>query len=339
MGYIAGAFLTFALVGRVPENRLFSAGLIVTSVSLLMCGFSGDIWHLTFWRILAGIAGAPAFIAGSAMVAALFPNDPQKNALAIAGYFSGAGLGMILSGAFLPALFASHGPSFWPYAWIGIGLCSLLMAPISLWAAGQIDLAPAANLGKRPLPARKMTRALIGYGLFATGYIVYLTFIIAWAKSIDLSVAAMSAGWVLIGLGIIISPFVWRPVLARHASGLPLALTCAATGLATLAPVLFPGIAGFAVSSFLFGLAVFMGPGSVTNFGRKNLPRQMWAKSVSLFTVIFAIGQTIGPVAAGAIADMTGDLSTGLLAAGAILLLAAGFAFGQKPISEAAPRT
>ena len=41
----------------------------------------------------------------------------------------------------------------------------------------------------------------------------------------------------------------WRPVLARWASGVPLALACAMTGIATLLPWVVPGVLGFALSA------------------------------------------------------------------------------------------
>lgn len=334
LGYVAGALLTFALIGRLSAKGLFNAGLVVTSVSLLMCGLGDGFWYLTFWRILAGIAGAPVFIAGGAMAATLFPGDARKNALAIAGYFGGAGLGMILSGALLPGLFAQHGPAFWPNAWIGLGLCSLLVAPLSIWASGRTEVSPSGRGNSAALPMGRMLFALSGYGLFAMGYIVYLTFIIASVKDMGLGVSAISAGWVLIGIGIIASPFLWRPVLARYASGVPLALACAMTGIATLAPWIVPGIPGFALSALLFGLAVFIGPGAVTSFGRKNLPQALWGKSVSVFTLIFAIGQTVGPVAAGVIADKTGSPDTGIIVAGFLLLAAASLAVVQRPLDQ-----
>ncbi|CAN0606437.1 unnamed protein product, partial [Ectocarpus sp. 12 AP-2014] len=136
----------------------------------------------------------------------------------------------------------------------------------------------------------------------------------------------------LIGVGIIASPFVWKPVLARFTSGMPLALACAVTAAATLVPVFFPSLLGLLMSGLCFGLAVFIGPSAVTSFGRKNLPQALWGKSVSLFTLIFAIGQTVGPVAAGKIGDASGTLSTGLLCSGAILLLAAFLAALQRPL-------
>ena len=334
LGYIGGAVLTFLAIGRFPAKWLFSIGLIVTALSLLMCGFGEDFWYLTFWRILAGLAGAPVFIAGGTMAASLFPNDARRNALAIAGYFGGAGLGMILSGALLPGLFARHGALFWPEAWIGLSATSLVLAPLSIWAAGQTEVSRKTGKDDASLPVAQMGFALLGYGLFATGYIVYLTFIVASVRQAGMSAAAISGGWVIIGIGIILSPFLWRPVLARWASGVPLALACAVTGIATLLPWVVPSVLGFALSALLFGLAVFIGPGAVTSFGRKNLPQALWGKSVSLFTLIFAIGQTVGPVAAGAIADVTGTVDTGVIVAGGILLCAAALASFQRPLPQ-----
>lgn len=332
LGYIAGALMTLALIGRLRARDLFIAGLVVTSVSLLMCGFGDGFWYLTFWRVMAGLAGAPVFIAGGAMAATLFPDDPKRNALAIAGYFGGAGLGMILSGAALPAAFDIRGAGFWPGAWIALGVTSLLMSPVSIWAALRVDSPGPTGHSPGRLPIREMGAALLGYGLFATGYIVYLTFVVAWMQQIDLTVTTVSVSWVLIGIGIIVSPFAWKPILARFASGLPLALACLVTGAATLGPVLVPNVTGLVLSAFCFGLAVFIGPGSVTSFGRKNLPRDLWARSVSLFTLVFSIGQSIGPVAAGAIGDLTGTLGAGLLSAGAILIAAAAIAGLQRPL-------
>jgi predicted MFS family arabinose efflux permease len=335
-GYIFGAMLTFTLVGKIKNRDFYIVGLLVTAVSLLMCGTSDEFWFLTFWRVLAGIAGAPVFILGGAMVSRLFPDNPRNTALAIAGYFGGAGLGMVVSGAVLPIWFDNAGAAAWPNAWIVLGLASLAMAPASIWAAWQVAPSKATPSSTEALPIFKMGWVLCGYGLFATGYIIYLTFVVSWMQNARFSAIVISIIWALIGLGIMASPFVWKPVLARYTSGVPLALACAATGLASAIPVFYPDLIGLVISSICFGLAVFIGPSSVTSFGRENLPEPLWAKSVSLFTLIFAIGQTIGPVGAGMIGDYTGSLSVSLMVGGVILASATLIAAMQKPLSKTA---
>jgi hypothetical protein len=51
---------------------------------------------------------------------------------------------------------------------------------------------------------------------------------------------------------------------------------------------------------------------------------------VSVFTVLFAIGQAIGPVLIGWLADITQSLYTGLAASVAILLAASAAALCQR---------
>jgi MFS family permease len=212
------------------------------------------------------VAGAPVFIAGGALVAAMFPNDSKKNALAIAVYFGGGGLGLILSGAALPALFEYQGITAWPLSWIALGVASLLACPVSIWAAMSVQVSSRQADKPAPLPARDMLGALIGYGFFATGYIVYLTFIVAWMKELPADFVLVSLVWVTIGIGIIASPFAWRSILAKFASGLPLALATATVALGTVLPVFWAGPVGLFMSAGLFGLAVFIGPGSITRF-------------------------------------------------------------------------
>ena len=336
-GYIFGAMMALALIQKLSPARMFSIGIVGTSVFLLFSGLTQDFWTLTLWRVLAGVTGAPVFIAGGALAAAMFPEDPRKNALAIAMYFGGGGLGMILSGTTLPALFEYHEATAWPLSWIVLGVSSLLACPIAIWAAMNVQAAPRAIQKPLPLPVRQMTGALVGYGFFATGYIVYLTFIVAWMKEQPASFVMVSLVWVTIGVGIIASPFAWRSILAKYSSGVPLALATFAVGIGTVLPVFWAGAVGLFLSAGLFGLAVFIGPSSVTSFSRKNLPQAAWGRSVSLFTLVFAIGQTIGPVGAGWIIDFTGKIHHSLLFAGAILALGALAASCQRPLDARRP--
>jgi len=113
---------------------MFSGGLVATFVFLLRSGLTHDFWDahfwmLTLWHVLAGVAGASVNIAGGALVAVKFPDDPRKNAAAIAVYFGGGGLGVILSGAALPAPFSHHGHAAWPMSWIVLGVSSLMPVP------------------------------------------------------------------------------------------------------------------------------------------------------------------------------------------------------------------
>ena len=102
-------------------------------------------------------------------------------------------------------------------------------------------------------------------------------------------------------------------------------------------PVLWPTSAGLIASAVVFGLSVFMCPTAVTQFMAQNLAPEARGRGVALITVIFAIGQTIGPVAAGTIGDAFGSIAPGLLAAAAILLLGAACGLMQRPVRAPQP--
>lgn len=335
LGYLAGAVLTLALIKHLPLTRLFVVGMMCTSTSLFLSGLTENFALQTLWRITAGIAGAPVFISGGLLAAGLFP-DPQRTALAIALYFGGGGVGMILSGATLPMLFANRGAAAWPIAWIALGLASGFFTVLSILAARHLDkptLTNSVSDNAKSMPMRlpiwRMSFALVGYGLFATGYIVYVTFLVAWMRDINAGPRLVSWTWVVIGLGIIASPFLWRRVLARYENGIPLALATGVTALGTLLPLGVSGAFGLIASAALFGTAVFIAPASVTAFSRKNLAPNLQGSAVAVFTTVFAVGQTIGPVAAGAIGDAFGAIEQGLLAAGLVLTIGAVVSLGQ----------
>ena len=338
LGYLAGAALTFALVRKFPAYRLFAWGMIGTSASLLLSGAAPAFWMLTVLRITAGIFGALVFISGGALATRLFAEDRARSALAIAIYFGGGGLGMMLSGATIPVLFAQAGTAAWPWAWFALGLASFACCLWSIWASRVMATTAATEAGSGVpngrLPTARMLPELSGYCLFGTGYIVYITFLVAWMNSFHAGTAVISAVWVTIGIGIALSPFIWRPILARFDGGAPLALASSTCALAILVGVVVPSVGGLLASALLFGLAVFIGPASVTAFSRKNLDANAVGPAIALFTFVFAAGQVVGPVTAGVIGDSTGSIRDGLTAAAAIMLAGAALAAVQRPLER-----
>jgi MFS family permease len=333
-GYLLGALLTFALVDRLGARRIFILGIVITPFALAGSAAFADLWLQSVFRIAAGVAGAGIFISGGAMAATLFRDAPDRNALAISLYFGGGGLGMIASGAVLPILLDGAGTGAWPTAWLFLaGLAALSVWP-AVWAARRCPR-PVRSAGSTivRLPLADMLSGTLGYFLFAVGYIVYLTFLVALMREGAAGAMLIAACWTLLGLGVMAAPFLWRRVLARSAGGGALALACLATGSATLLPIALPGsVPALVVSVVVFGLSFFMAPTAVTSFARKNLDQAAWGRAVGMFTTVFALGQIVGPVLAGLVSDATGSVSQGMAAAGLILLAGAATALLQRPL-------
>ena len=333
LGYIAGAILTMLLIRHISPSRLFAFGLIATTLALLATGMNAALWWQTLWRILAGIFGAMSFSTAGALTAGLFHDDPRRNALAIAILFgSGGGLGIVLVGAALPLMLDAFGPGAWPMGWIVIGAVSLSFLPLGLWAALQLRPPAQSQAKATPLPLRRMLPEMIGYAGFGLGYIVYLTFLSAWMTEQAADAGFIALVWVILGLCICVSPLVWRPILARYASGLPLALILTGIAIGSALPVVLPSGSVLLISAVVFGLSVFMAPGAVTSFIRQNLPPESWGHAISLFTVVFAVAQTLGPYGAGLVGDLYNNIGVSLLVAAGLLLVGAAIALLQKPL-------
>lgn len=331
LGYIAGAVLTMMLVRRVSPSFLFGFGMVTTTLSLMATGLDTDLWWQTMWRIFAGVFGAMSFSTAGALTAGLFRDQPRLNALAIAILFgTGGGLGIVLAGAALPLMLEAYGPAAWPFGWIAIGTASLVFLPLCLWAAFQMRPAVQTAPAAQKLPIRRMLPQLAGYAGFGLGYIVYLTFLSAWMTEQAAEAQFIALVWVVLGLCISLSPFIWRPVFARFATGTPLAMILVCIAIGSALPEVLPNGPAVLISAVVFGLSVFMAPGAVTNFVRQNLPPESWARTIGLFTVVFAVAQTAGPYGAGLIGDLSGNIGIGLVAAAGVLLLGAGIALRQK---------
>ena len=336
LGYLAGAVLTLVLINRINAATLFATGMASTAVALMLTGLYEALWWQTLWRFMAGFLGAMSFSTAGALTAQLFPDDGRKNALAIALLFGfGGGLGIVLAGAAIPQILAFGGITAWPRAWMAIGLASFAFLPLGLWAARTLRPPNRTADSPRPhLPVRRLLPEFAGYGAFGLGYIVYLTFLGAWMKTQATGPWLTTAVWVLLGCCISLSPFLWRSVFARIPNGVPLAMVLSGIAIGSLLPVLIPGTAGLILSALVFGSCVFMSPSAVTSYLRHNLPPETWGPAISLFTVVFAVTQTIGPIGAGLLGDLTGNIGHSLEAAAAILFAGALIALFQRPLAQ-----
>ena len=334
IGYLIGAILTRLLIRHAGNRRLFIGGVLLTALAVLVTGLTHDLFWLGFWRMLSGVTGAAAFIAGGALSANVVAGRPHLASTTTAIYFAGGGVGFILCGVAIPLLLDASGPSAWPQAWIGMGIAGLVMFAACTWAAMQVDEpnmeTPGAAMGGIA-PSRGVTQfgaSLVAYALFGLGYIAYMTFVIAWMRDGGAGTGSVIAVWCAFGVASLLGPWLWRGPLQTWPPARMMAAAITMLAVGTLLPLLHPGSVSLFASAVLFGTSMWNIPSSVTNLAKRALPKQAWGSAVASFTIVFSIGQIIGPVATGWLADQFGSLRIGLapavgvLAAGALIALA-----------------
>jgi predicted MFS family arabinose efflux permease len=177
-----------------------------------------------------------------------------------------------------------------------------------------------------------MAMLLIGYLLFGFGYIGYMTFIVTLLREQGIAPGWVDAFYGLLGAGVVASSWIWAGVLQRFCGGQALALLCGMLTLATLLPVVSGQPVVVALSCLLFGGTFLSVVASTTAFVRHNLPPAAWAAGIGAFTIVFALGQILGPSLTGHLADGPGGLQRGFVCSAIVLALGAAFGSRQRPL-------
>lgn len=332
IGYVLGAVSGYVLLRRLRPSQLFSLGLVLTVVALLLTGLRADLSWLTITRVLAGVGTAWAFACGGALVAARYQQHPTLRGAATGLFFAVGGIGIALAGLFVNPLLAYTGSAGWPMAWLVLGALAALAAIWPIREARRIG-GSANTTSSEAMDLRGLWPSLLSYFLVACGYIVYMTFIFAWVRDQQLSWQFGTVVWLMLGGAAAVSPFVWRRALDAWHPSVTLAASCVAMLLGTLLPILSASAASVLLSAAFFGVSIFIAPSAVAVLVRKTMAPDQWAKGLIFYTVLFAVGQAIGPVLSGWVADRS-SLNTSMVFAAALLGLAGGLALvGLRRVS------
>ena len=322
VGYLAGALLASRLIRRFGLSANILWGTIACVFSLVLCALTGNFAALSFARLVAGFGGATCFVGGGALAATIAQSRPERANFLLSLFYAGPGIGILASGLIAPYVLQAFGPGSWWIVWWALTALSvamlipLLLVPLGGNAA--IDHAARVDFSIRPVLIY-----LAAYFLFGAGYIAYMTFMIAYVRDGGGGAAAQSLFWSLIGMSAFATPWVWRRVLALDRGGLATTIILAVNATGAALPIFGHSPLLLVVSALVFGIAFFAVVGSTTAFVRFNYPPPGWPAGIAIMTIAFGIGQTLGPIAVGAITDALGNLSYALNVSAAMLALGA----------------
>jgi predicted MFS family arabinose efflux permease len=193
--------------------------------------------------------------------------------------------------------------------------------------------APLSTLPKRPLadgpagPARwRDVFRNVGlwelgaiYACFGFSYVIYATFFSAYlVREGGLSPDAAGRLWGLAGVLSIPSGLLWGALADRIGKkfGLAIVFGVHAVCFATFAAA--RGTPAFVVSAALFGLTAWSIPAIMAAAVGDYTRTSMAAAALGFITIIFGVGQAIGPPIGGSLADRTQSFSGAFLLASAV---------------------
>ena len=315
VGYLAGALVARSLRPAGLRRLGLRAGLAATAVAtaLLAVATSAVGWGVL--RAAAGLASGLVFVLASA--AALEPGDdsaaPRPGLL-----YAGVGAGIALSGV-TAALSSS---ADWRAPWLWLAAAAVLLGAPAWRVLARAPSASAPALrsqatsvatGEEP-PSISLPRLSCAYFLEGLGYIVSGTFAVVAVQRTPGLEALAAWTWALAGLAAMPSALAWtwlgRRLGLRRALATAFAVQCAGMALPSLSTS-----AAAAISGAVFFGGTFIGIVALTMTAAREIAPAAVARLIASLTVLYGIGQAIGPLAAGAISRRTGDPRSAVLAA------------------------
>lgn len=340
LGYFLGAMVTPYLIKKWGAVRLLLFSSIISSLMMGLPGLYHQNEALIFQRTISGFFSAFIFVSGGLIAARLGSMAHEKSGFIIGLYYGGTGWGIIFSTLVIPSILELNQNEAhpWKFSWLSMAVVCLLFTFIYWYPLLKIQ-----NMGlhlpsqsnsteKSTFKMKAILMALMGYGCFGIGYIGYMTFVVLLLKEQGADSKFIQIFYFLLGISVIAGSKIWSGLLNRAKAGEAISLLNFLLGIAAVFPAITQNKFLIMGSGILFGSIFLSVVASTTAFVRHNLPHEEWTRGISLFTIIFAIGQIIGPTAVGFISDGSGNVERGLLFSAFILWFGSFLAWNQKKL-------
>ena len=324
IGYLVGAVVAGYGWAAGRERLVAVSALAATAVLLFAMGLTSSLVLFSVIRFLAGLASAFAMIFTTAIVLSrgLAAANPHVQSV----HFGGVGIGIAVSSLMVFLLPAGGFGAIanWQAGWFGGAVIACIGTfLVSLLLPAGPAMAKGAEREKKLTWTRPLFVVALTYGLFGFGYVITATFLVAMARQGATDHMVEFLAWFVTGLSAAVSVHLWRSAVGRLGLvGVYLAgLLVEAIGL--VLAVALPSPLAPLVGGLLLGATFIMITAYGLQIGRVLAPASP-RKVLAVMTAAFGVGQIIGPLVAGWLAEGSGSFTAPtLLAAGVLLFCAA----------------
>jgi predicted MFS family arabinose efflux permease len=181
--------------------------------------------------------------------------------------------------------------------------------------------------------SRGLVLTTLSYGLFGFGYVITATFLIAIVRAGEAGRLFEALVWFVTGLAAIASPFVLSWLAQRIGLLGAYAVGCLVEAVGVAASVSLGGYVGPLLGGVLLG-GTFVGITLLGLQAGREMAPQSPRRALAIMTAAFGLGQIIGPIAAGYIADWAGNYILASIIAALVLLAAALVALRAGPAAK-----
>lgn len=335
LGYLALLLYAGVFAGRYGGKNSILLGLLLATSGFVGLSLASSYPLLLLCMTLMGFGTAFTFTPLVSLLGAWYP---ERRGMVIGFSGSGVGIGILLTGALIPALTEGGNEGGWRLVWaifaaIGVLTAALVALVLRNPPASEERVSMRHGLAAVYRNPHVMRMGWI-YGVVGITYIVQVLFMYSFA--LDAGVTAVTAGRLVAVMGFmsIFSGPAWGAIADRLGHARALTFCMIVSMCATLLPVLWPTLLSFSIHFIVIGLSVSGLFTSVLAAATATVKPQHAAMAVSFVTVFFALGQLVGPALAGPLIDWQQDFRLTFALSATLMLLGALASRGSGKLTE-----
>ena len=347
IGYLVAVLLSPLILPRFGTRITGTASLLLIAVSMLGMAFTTSFPLLCALYVLTGIGSGGVVLPMMSVMSHWF--FPSHRGLALGLVMAGPGVGIILSGFVVPKLLPFFSLLSWQTGWLIFAIINIVVACLTFTLIrnhpddimhtpfGRVPTLPVKNKKKLERSNIKLLVHLgVIFAIYGATYMVYVTFIVtSMVGSYQLSEATAGGIWAWIGLLSVFSGMLFGWISDHIGRRLGLALAFFFLAIAYLLVGVTDWTLGLYLSIILFGLVVWSVPVIMAACAGDYFGPAAAASALAALTFAFSGGQALGPVAAGYLAELTGDFSISYMVSGIAAFVAIGLALLLRPQKSA----
>lgn len=313
-GYLFGAL--FAI--KIESQHSYATSVfatIGTTLCLILLAYVDSTSVIIFIRGLAGVLSAFAMVSAS-----LWLLEQQKQSHQAPILYAGVGLGIALSAELL--VFGTQLGWQSKSLWLFLGASSLILGLVAIAGLSRAQPQPTfeSSLSHSYAKTPKAISLIMIYALAGFGYIITATYLPLLVKQALPNIEAAHI-WAIFGLGAIPSCFFWYYLHDRLGTRAALSSNLGLQAIGVVLPIIIPTAWGYLLSALLVG-GTFMGTVTIAMPVAQRITRQSKSNLIAIMTVVYGLGQIIGPITANALFTIYHTLNSSLITAATALLIA-----------------